>query len=205
MAIEGHMGTGGRQDGGTATQVLDVAERLVQRRGFNGFSYADVSAELGITKAALHYHFASKGELGEALLRRYTARFMSALAALDAGLDDGRAKIAGYIDLYSGVLRDDRMCLCGMLAAEYQTLPPPMQEAVTAFLDENEAWLAGVLEGGRRDGTFSFSGDARGRARAIVAVLEGAMLVTRPYRDPRRFEAAVAHLLDDLGPGASTG
>ena len=44
----------------TATQILDVAERLVQVRGFNGFSYADVAAELNITKAALHYHFAGK-------------------------------------------------------------------------------------------------------------------------------------------------
>ncbi|HEX9257200.1 MAG TPA: TetR family transcriptional regulator, partial [Actinomycetota bacterium] len=35
----------------TATQILDVAERLVQERGFNGFSYADVAKELDISKA----------------------------------------------------------------------------------------------------------------------------------------------------------
>ena len=53
---------------GTAGRILDVAERLVQLRGFNGFSYADVAAELGITKASLHYHFPGKAELGEALI-----------------------------------------------------------------------------------------------------------------------------------------
>ena len=52
----------------TATQILDVAERLAQVRGFNGFSYADVAGELKITKAALHYHFAGKAELGVALI-----------------------------------------------------------------------------------------------------------------------------------------
>ena len=52
----------------TASSVLDVAERLVQVRGYNGFSYADVAAELQLSKAALHYHFAGKAELGEALL-----------------------------------------------------------------------------------------------------------------------------------------
>ena len=57
---------------GTAERILDVAERLVQSRGYNGFSYADVAAELGITKASLHYHFAGKAELGEALIARYT-------------------------------------------------------------------------------------------------------------------------------------
>ena len=52
----------------TASRVLDVAERLVQVRGFNGFSYADIAAELHITKASLHYHFATKADLGEALV-----------------------------------------------------------------------------------------------------------------------------------------
>ena len=46
----------GHDDAGTASKILDVAERLVQVRGFNGFSYADIAAELHITKAALHYH-----------------------------------------------------------------------------------------------------------------------------------------------------
>ena len=35
-----------KTEGGTASKILDVAERLVQLRGFNGFSYADVAEEL---------------------------------------------------------------------------------------------------------------------------------------------------------------
>ena len=72
----------GRDDAGTAARILDVAEQLVQVRGFNGFSYADIAAELQITKAALHYHFASKADLGEALISRYASRFAEALAGV---------------------------------------------------------------------------------------------------------------------------
>ena len=54
----------------TAARILDVAERLVQTRGFNGFSYADVASELDVTKASLHYHFPGKAELGQALIAR---------------------------------------------------------------------------------------------------------------------------------------
>ena len=54
----------------TRSRILDVAEQLVQTRGFNGFSYADISAELGITKASLHYHFATKAEHGRTLVAR---------------------------------------------------------------------------------------------------------------------------------------
>ncbi|MEY2401452.1 MAG: TetR/AcrR family transcriptional regulator, transcriptional repressor for nem operon, partial [Ilumatobacteraceae bacterium] len=87
----------------TADRALDVAERLVQVRGFNGVSYADVAAELGITKAALHYHFASKAELGEALIIRYTERFQAALGAIDEDSEDAPSKISAYAGIYINV------------------------------------------------------------------------------------------------------
>ena len=40
----------------TSQRILDIAERLVQTRGFNGFSYADIADALKVTKASLHYH-----------------------------------------------------------------------------------------------------------------------------------------------------
>jgi TetR/AcrR family transcriptional repressor of nem operon len=193
----------GREDAGTATRILDVAERLVQVRGFNGFSYADIAAELKITKAALHYHFAGKADLGEALIARYAARFAEALSELDVVDSAARAKLDAYAGLYLKVLRNRSMCLCGMLAAEYQTLPQPMRDAVISFFDQNETWLEGVLERGRDDGSLRFAGSARDTARMIVGGLEGAMLVARPYGDVARFQAAAASLLAGLVPAAN--
>ena len=185
------------QAGATADRILDVAERLAQSRGFNGFSYADVADELDLTKAALHYHFAGKAELGIALITRYAQRFMGALATIDA-LDDPRAELQAYAQLYLSVLDDRRMCLCGMLAAEYQTLPEPMQHAVVAFFDANERWLAEVLDNGRTTETLTFAGTSQATARMIVGGLEGAMLVARLHQDPNRFKASADQLLDSL-------
>ncbi|HEV3320739.1 MAG TPA: TetR/AcrR family transcriptional regulator [Solirubrobacteraceae bacterium] len=182
----------------TRSRILDVGERLVQVRGFNGFSYADVAAELSVTKASLHYHFPSKAELGEALIVRYAERFAHALAAIDANLTSAPAKLDAYANLYAEVLRQERMCLCGMLAAEYQTLPSTIRNAVVAFLNDNEAWLALVLEHGREDGSLRFSNTAADTARSIVSGLEGAMLVARPYGAIKRFETTAAQLLASL-------
>jgi TetR/AcrR family transcriptional repressor of nem operon len=190
-------------DAGTTARILDVAEQLLQVRGFNGFSYADIAAELNITKAALHYHFAGKADLGEALIARYAGRFAEALTGLDVGRGDASAKLAAYADLYLQVLRNRRMCLCGMLAAEYQTLPEAMQGAVIRFFDQNETWLEGVLEQGREDGSLQFAGSARDTARMVVGGLEGAMLVARPYGDIARFQAAADNLLAGLAVSAS--
>jgi TetR/AcrR family transcriptional repressor of nem operon len=179
----------------TATRILDIGERLVQVRGFNGFSYADVAAELDMTKAALHYHFPGKAELGRALIARYTERFAEALAEIDAEIPEAPDKLAAYAGLYSEVLRGHRMCLCGMLAAEYQTLPEPMRDAVIAFIDANEAWVEKVLADGQRAGTITLAGPASDAARLIVSGLEGAMLVARPYGDLARFDTAAEGLL----------
>ena len=190
----------------TATRILDAAEKLVQRRGFNGFSYADIAAELKITKASLHYHFPSKAKLGQAVIARYAARFLDAVADIDARLPEARARLEAYANLYAAVLRERRLCLCGMLAAEYQTLPKPMREAVIQFFDQNEVWLTRVLEMGRQQGTLHFSGSAAEAARMIVCGLEGAMLVVRPYGDVARFRSAATRLLASLAqqePGSS--
>lgn len=193
---------GQRGDGDTASRILDIAERLVQSRGFNAFSYADVASELGISKASLHYHFPGKAELGEALIGRYAGRFADALRGIDEQDADAPARLEAYARIYADVLRDRRMCLCGMLAADYETLPKPMRDAVIAFFDESEAWLTTVLERGEGEGTLRLNGSASEAAQAIVSGLEGALLVARPYGDVARFEAAAARLLTSLASEA---
>jgi TetR/AcrR family transcriptional regulator, transcriptional repressor for nem operon len=189
------------QTSSTAERMLDVAERLAQTRGFNGFSYADIAAEVGVTKASLHYHFSSKAALGRALIARYTERFAAALEAIAATSEPAPAKLRQYVDLYEGVLVRDRMCLCGMFAAEFASLPESMQDEVRRFFDGNEDWLADTLDEGRRAGTLAFGGDPLDAARLLTAALEGSMLLARSYGDPSRFASAAARLLADLTPG----
>jgi TetR/AcrR family transcriptional repressor of nem operon len=182
----------------TATRILDVAEELVQRRGFNGFSYADIAAELKITTASLHYHFAGKADLGRALINRYSSRFFAALEDIEGRLTDAPARLGAYAGLYASVLREHRLCLCGMLAAEYNTLPEPMREAVIRFFDDNENWLGRVLSAGRDAHSLQFAGSSADAARMIICSLEGAMLVARPYDDVARLQSAADQLIASL-------
>ena len=182
----------------TSERILDIAERLVQTRGFNNFSYADIATELGVTKASLHYHFPGKAELGQALIIRYSERFAEALSTIDRELPDARAKLEAYARLYADVLHGKRMCMCGVLAAEYQTLPKPMRTAVIRFFDDNQSWLAGVLKQGLADKTLRFNGSPDDIAQSILSTLEGAMLVARPYGDLAKFNSTAHQLLGNL-------
>ncbi|HKE94096.1 MAG TPA: TetR/AcrR family transcriptional regulator [Povalibacter sp.] len=189
--------------GNTAQQILNAAERLVQMHGFNGFSYADIAQEVGITKASLHYHFSTKAELGRSLIARYQDNFCAALAAIDAEDADAADKLRDYVRLYAKVLRDKRMCLCGMLAAEFITLPQPMKAGVKKFFDANEHWLSQTLEQGRKAKQLHFAASATDVARTLIDSLEGAMLVARSYGSAARFLATADWLLAELGVGTA--
>ena len=182
----------------TAERILDIAERLVQTRGFNSFSYADIATELGITTASLHYHFPGKAELGQALVVRYAERFNQALEQIARELPDARTKLNAYAELYADVLRGQRMCMCGILAAEYDTLPEPMRTAVVRFFDDNQRWLAEIVTEGETDDTLTLSASPDETAHSILSTLEGAMLVARPYGDIDRFNATARQLLAAL-------
>jgi TetR/AcrR family transcriptional repressor of nem operon len=195
VAKSGHSGQNG---GGSAQRILDVAERLVQTRGFNGFSYADIAEALDVTKASLHYHFPSKADLGRRLIERYQQTFLAVLKGIDATAAAPREKLKRYARIYADVLRDNRMCLCGMLASDYATLPKAMKEDVKHFFDENEQWLVAVLEQGRKSGALGFKGSALDLARVIVGSLEGAMMLARSYGEPARFDTAAERLIASL-------
>ncbi len=184
--------------GDTASAILDVAQGLVQTRGFNGFSYADIAGTLGITKAALHYHFASKADLGRALLTRYVEMFLAALGDIDRDVAQPAERLAAYASLYVDVLAGDRLCLCGMLAAERDTLPDEMRAAVVAFFDANIAWLESVLAAGVHDGSLHLSESPRDVAEMLLGGLEGGMLVAWSHGASDGFRASARRLIASL-------
>jgi AcrR family transcriptional regulator len=69
---------------GTRQKILDVARELFAEHGYAGTSIADITQRLGMTKAALYYHFAAKHQIAEELLARPLERFAD-LAATAAG------------------------------------------------------------------------------------------------------------------------
>lgn len=179
----------------TPDRILEVAERLMQTRGYNGFSYADVAAEIGISKASRHYHFATKAALGAALIERYAARVDAALESFDAGEVEATGRLARYAQLYADMLSQDRLCLCGMLAAEYSTLPQPMQKTIRQFFVKNHRWLTSVIARGRTAGSLFPRSTDESAALMLLGGLEGAMLIARPMKDIDGFYASARQLL----------
>lgn len=176
----------------TRDRLLDAAAKAVQTRGYNGFSFHDLSTEIGIKTASIHYHFPTKAALGQVLVQRYNRDFMAALGDPDA--DPPEACIARYINLFRQSLYQGRMCLCGMVGAEIEDIPEPVAAEVRAFFAANRVWLERVLA--RQNDS-----EPAEKAALIIAALEGAMLMARVSGDNGLFDG-IAEAILRLAPKA---
>src|SRR5262249_59685865 len=70
------------RSGNTRERILDVALDLFIAQGFDGTSLREIAQRLGLTKAALYYHFTSKDDILMALHLRLHEFGREALAAL---------------------------------------------------------------------------------------------------------------------------
>ncbi|MBR9868276.1 MAG: TetR/AcrR family transcriptional regulator [Oceanospirillales bacterium] len=179
--------------------ILEVAKRLVQQRGVNGFSYADIAKEVGVSKPSLHHHFATKSDLVVRLLEHYTEQLIDYLRGLDSDALPARKKVEGFIDLYRHTLSSDRVCLGGMLAAEALTLEPTMHKRLSRFFEYQQSWLEQTLLKGQASGEFYLAMPAVKQARLMIAALQGALVVSRGSDDKTFFEHSVEGLISTLG------
>jgi AcrR family transcriptional regulator len=74
-------------------RILDVALELFNEQGYDATSLREIAERLGVTKAALYYHFKSKGDILLALHLRLHELGAGVLDELDA-LDDDRDAVA---------------------------------------------------------------------------------------------------------------
>ncbi|ASL46899.1 HTH-type transcriptional repressor NemR [Burkholderia sp. AD24] len=170
------------------SQILDHAVTLIMLRGYNGFSYRDLSNLVGIKTASIHYYFPSKDDLVLEAVSSYSDEVLSSMNAIGDTLP-ADAKLSKYTKLFGKTLGDgDQICLCGMLAADIESLPDDIRQAVQAFFKANERWLTKVLVQGVEEGTLAINGKPENAARALFAAYQGSVLASRLFKTKARLE-----------------
>ncbi len=163
----------------TAQKILIVAQKNVQTKGFNGFSYRDLAQEIGIKTSSIHYHFPTKNDLALALVAAYRQAFNLELAKISAD-NNARSQLAKYIKLFeSNLAVDNKFCLCGMLASEINSLSDNVKQSIQEFFTDNELWLSQLIANGQANNNFKITSSPDVIAAQFLATLEGAMLIAR--------------------------
>jgi TetR/AcrR family transcriptional regulator, transcriptional repressor for nem operon len=181
----------------TCEEILNAAEELLQRRGYNAFSYHHIAVQLGVRNAAIHYHFPSKEDLGVALVKRYQDRFRSWVLTTDE-LDNAWAQLQAYFQTYLDFLEADcKCCPGGVLGNEFNAIPEAMREQARTLMGEVYDWMVRTLDRGRIQGVLTYAGKAEDKAVEIGAALQGGLQIAR-LAGPERFHQVLAQLSLEL-------
>lgn len=158
----------------TNQQIQYYARLFLQSRGYNGFSYRDISQKLGIKNAAIHNYYPKKEDLVAALLEDSRKEIAENFSKVVESGGSAREQLQSYFD-YTLNDFDEGRCICppGSVIIYHEELPEKVQKQNLLLLDEIRYWFSRVLRAGLERGEFNFSGSVEERAELIIGTLIG--------------------------------
>lgn len=173
---------------GTRERALGEARQMLQRFGFNGFSFGDIAKKLRIKAPSLYDHFASKEDLGNCLIESYQD-FLHNWNHQTHSLSSSQ-KIRALFSIFVKFSEDrSKICPITALSADFQTLPKSMQKKLRDLLEAQERWLEDVIREGARTGEF-FVDDISAAAASVYAMGLGSQSLARIYSDSKKIDMA---------------
>jgi len=163
----------------TKEAILRLGMEFIQTYGYNAFSYADISKELKIKNAAVHYHFPGKEDLLAEIVEQYIQRYHELARSLEAPGITSRQKIQAFVNRYTTLCEQGKICLIGSVGSDYHTLPDSAKTKLTELVELVLGLVEKVLKEGKKKGEFHFNESARVRAMLIMTNLAAGVQLAR--------------------------
>jgi TetR/AcrR family transcriptional regulator, transcriptional repressor for nem operon len=168
----------------SASAMMDAAERRMRAGGFNGFSFREIAADVGVKSSSVHYHFPTKEKLAAAVVHRYTDDVAEQI-------DRESARNADPIKVWTRAFRgslssDKRMCPCAVLGAAALDLPAEVAEEVKRFF---RMCLDKLVDAGL----------SKNNAAEFLSTITGALVVANALGDASAYDRATRELVRRSG------
>ena len=186
----------------TADEILACARTLIAAGGYNGFSYADIAAVVGIRKASIHHHYPSKVDLVKALVVNHRISTEQGLTNLEHAFSDPLEQLSAYVRYWEKCITDlsAPFCICALLAGQLPVLPEEVALEVRSYFALLSRWMNATLAHGSQQGTISLNDTPEVEAELFIATVHGAMLSARAYGNNQIFGAITAAQLRRFTP-----
>ena len=148
--------------------LLRAAAHCFNQKGFSGTSLKDVSAQLGLTDAALYYYVRNKEELVYQCYLRAADVGREAMQRAMADGDNGLDTVRRYLSYHIGYMVGDRGP-CAIMS-EIPSLKPRHREEILALSRSHGAAFECILRDGIADGSIGDC-DVRMTGNAIMGAL----------------------------------
>ncbi len=178
----------------TRTRLILSAMELFWEKGYASTSMADVLRKADVHGGSLYHFFPGKQDLLLAVLDFYKTGIREMLLAPSwEGVADPLERVFALLAHYrTHILATDCFygCPIGSLALEIHEPDPPVRERLA---DNFENWTVAVQQC-LDEARLPASVDTRRLAEFVLTTMEGAVMLTRTYRDVGYFDRAIAEL-----------
>ena len=188
---------------GTATRerILEAAQRLVLDRGFAGTSVDAVLAEAPASKGSFFHHFASKNDLGQALLERYAAEDLRMLETFmgtaEAETDDPVEQLMVFLREFERAADElaptQPGCLFASFIYESQLITDNDDDVIRRTIAVWRERVVEKLEAAARAHPPAVAVDLPSLADQVFTTFEGGFILARAMRDPSHLRVQLAH------------
>jgi len=182
--------------GSTKEKILKLGEALIRQKGYNAFSYQDISKPLEIKNAAVHYYFPKKSDLAIGIFRTAQERFDAMWSRHEGGT--AKSKLLAFIKVYGDSAEQDMVCLVGAMASEFYSLDGPVKEELKLIVDDIAKKLTAILAEGKKNGEFHFEESAHTKALLIVTNLLAGLQLAR-INGRQSFEVIRNSIIKSIG------
>ncbi|MFQ3787137.1 TetR/AcrR family transcriptional regulator [Halomonas sp. A29] len=187
------------QENSTREQIITAADDLFYRQGFEQTSFANIAEAVGISRGNFYYHFRTKDEILEAVIKRRLAKTRGMLDQWEAESSEPVERIRSFIRILVGnrgkIMRHG--CPVGTLCAELAKLEHLQRAAANEVMTLFRTWLR------RQFVALGHEPDADALAMHLLARSQGIALLANAYQDSSFVDAEVEQLLDWLDACAS--
>jgi len=161
-------------------QIIDLAIKLIQQKGYVGFSYDDISKQLGVTKASIHYHFEKKVDLGIAITERLAQSLKS--FEFDSSVSVEK-KLMKFIQLQAERFTYSEICPISSLQTDFNSLPEVVQKKIEEVSRLELSIMTELVAEAQSEEILNNTDDKQTVAVTILSSIKGALLYRRVLGD----------------------
>lgn len=160
--------------------ALDRAVRVFRERGYHATSIGDLTTAMRLATGSVYKAFRDKHAVFLAALERYAAQRQEQTRSAAARGGNGRERLRNvllsYVEQSQGG-EGRRGCLVVGSAVELAAVDPVVGARVSAQLETNEAFIAGLIREGQADGSIPRHVAAGDTARLMLCITQGLRVV----------------------------
>lgn len=181
----------------TREMIIRLTAPILNKKGFQGLSYADIMEATGLKKGGIYNHFQSKDELAleafEYAFHQMEEKFKEAVTSKDSYYE----KLISLITVYGDIIDNPPLaggCPLLNMAVDSDDTHPELREKAQTFMKKWIDLIIHIVKKGKEKGEFLAGINEVALASFIISSTEGAVMLSRLYGDSSYMHDTINHV-----------